>query len=363
MRAAMRKLLRTTGKRLGLGKLFWYFYGLLQESSSKDSSKNSKVDKVFGFFTDSYGNQTELYSGLRDRIKPGWQAMFHPASASVPMSPDACLAKIKSWRDNLERVDSFLRIYALSFDKKDVVEIGAHDGSTAYALAEAGAKTVLATDMAAYYITQSPNGVVTEDAIAAKNEDLARLRDAYGKSVDKLTAQRVVFLEDDICSSSLRSASADAVMSWEVLEHMTRPEEAFRQIARILKPGGFAFHEYNPFFSINGGHSLCTLDFLWGHARLQDTDFERYLEKLRPAEEAVSISFYRNNLNRMTLCELEHYAKQAGLSLLCLLPFCSKKDLAQVRYETLSQCKHIYPSVGLLDLISQTVWVILKKNK
>jgi SAM-dependent methyltransferase len=154
----------------------------------------------------------------------------------------------------------------------------------------------------------------------------------------------------------------EAVMSWEVLEHLTRPEDAFRQIARILKPGSFAFHEYNPFFSMNGGHSLCTLDFLWGHARLQAADFEKYLEEIRPSEKSVALSFYRNNLNRMTLSELEHYVQQSGLSLLSLLPQWMKNHLTLVRSESLSQCNRVYPSAELIDLISPTVWVLLRKK-
>jgi SAM-dependent methyltransferase len=205
--------------------------------------------------------------------------------------------------------------------------------------------------------------VVCEDAIAATNVDLSCLRDAYSSNLDKQTARKVSFLEDDICSSSLRSESADVVMSWEVLEHVTRPEDAFRQIARILKPGGFAFHEYNPFFSMNGGHSLCTLDFPWGHARLNAADFERYLDEIRPGEKSVSLSFYRNNLNRMTLSELKLYVQKAGLTLLSLLPWCSREHLAAVSSENLSQCKRVYPSVELMDLISPTVWILLRKDE
>ena len=60
----------------------------------------------------------------------------------------------------------------------------------------------------------------------------------------------------------------------------------------------------NPFFSFNGGHSLCTLDFMWGHVRLSETEFERYLIQFRPKENKVAMKFYRNNLNRMTLKKL-----------------------------------------------------------
>lgn len=362
MKTTIRKLLKTAGKRLGLDKLIWCVYELLQEPTPAVLPLGNEEDEVIGFFTDSFGDQIELIAGLRDRLKPGWQMMLRPPKASVPLSPKACLANIEAWRERLDRVDGFLRTSSLSFAEKEVLEIGASDGATAYALAEAGAKNVVATDLAAYYITQSPNGVVCEDAIGVTNADLAGLRDAYRISVDEQTAQRVSFREDDVCSSSLRSESADAVMSWEVLEHLTRPEDAFRQIARILRPGGFAFHEYNPFFSMNGGHSLCTLDFLWGHARLHGADFERYLEETRPSEKAVALSFYQNNLNRMTLSGLRHYAQQSGLTLVSLLPWCSEDHLALASSESLSQCSRVYPSAELVDLISPTVWVLLRKN-
>lgn len=359
MNETARRLLMSAGKRIGLDKLFWSIYELL---GKKSLSLNIEAYKEFGFFTDSYGNRIPLLSGLRDRIKPGWQAMFRPASSSSPVSPNACLSKIRSWRNILDRVDSYLRIFDLSFSEKEVIEIGAYDGATAYALAEAGANSVLATDMASYYITQSVNGVVSADAIAAKNTDLATLRDSYNKSLDKQTAHRVSFLEDDICSSSLPSASADVVMSWEVLEHLTRPNDAFCEISRILKPGGFAFHDYNPFFSLNGGHSLCTLDFLWGHSRLSAADFERYLKEIRPDEASVSLSFYKNNLNRMSIIELKQNVEQAGLSLLSVFPFISRMQQQHVSHDVFSQCKRVYPSVELIDLISPTIWVLIQKN-
>ena len=50
--------------------------------------------------------------------------------------------------------------------------------------------------------------------------------------------------------SSVASESMDVIVSWEVLEHITSPNDAFKEMARILKKGGFAFHEYNPFFSV-----------------------------------------------------------------------------------------------------------------
>ena len=356
MRNTVRKFLKTAGKRVGFKKLYWHIYGLLQEPDVTQL-------KVFDIFTDSHGNHIELLSGLRDSLKPDWQSMLCPVQSLIAVPSRGSLVRnMEKWRNKLNRVENFFGAISSSFVGKDILEIGAYDGGTAYALASLGANRVLATDMAAYYITQTPGGEVSEEAIAAKNRDLSRLRDTYAKVVSEQVASRVSFQEDDICASSVPYQSMDVVVSWEVLEHLTQPQDAFREIARILKPGGLAFHEYNPFFSLNGGHSLCTLDFPWGHARLDDRDFERYLAKIRPNERAIALSFYQNNLNRMTLLQLTRYMEQAGLTPQIILPWPSKDHLSLVTSEALIQCKHVHPTARLTDLISPIVWVLFTKN-
>ena len=44
---------------------------------------------------------------------------------------------------------------------------------------------------------------------------------------------------------------------------------------------GIVFNKYNPFFCQGGGHSLCSLDFPWGHVRLTPIEFDRYMEEYR----------------------------------------------------------------------------------
>ena len=175
-------------------------------------------------------------------------------------------------------------------------------------------------------------------------------------------AARVSFVEDNICNSSVESESLDVIVSWEVLEHITEPNDAFKEMARILKKGGFAFHEYNPFFSVDGGHSLCTLDFPWGHSRLNDEDFEKYLDEFRPDEKEVSQSFFRNNLNRMTMSQLTDCIEQNGLRPLSIIPWYSEEDQASLSIEMLNQCKKIHPTAELVDLVAPIVWVLCEKK-
>src|SRR4029079_979735 len=130
-----------------------------------------------------------------------------------------------------------------------------------------------------------------QTALAALRE---RARSAAGTGTGDVT-----FIEDDITTSALEAASFDVIVSFEVLEHAARPAATFAAIHRLLKPGGVGYHDYNPFFSLIGGHSLCTLDFAWGHARLDHDDFERYLREVRPDAVAQTLRFYDESLNRM----------------------------------------------------------------
>ena len=356
MNVSTRRQLRVFAKRLKIDKLFWYTYGLLQ-----DSQEHAGPDRVMGVFVDSLGEHIQLIEGHRDSVVPGWRGMVQPPRTSALPSPESASAKVKANRDRLARYGKILDTWSCSIAGRDVLEVGAHDGATAYALAEAGAKSVVATDVAAYYITQSRDGVVREDTLAAKSEELMRLRDAHRAVVRADVANRVEFVEDDICVSVLPSESADLVITFEVLEHILRPEDGFRQMARVLRPGGFAFHEYNPFFSLNGGHSLCTLDFPWGHARLDAADMERYLQERRPGEKAVALSFYRNNLSRMTLAQLRSHVHDSGLTIAGVVPWCSEVHLGLLSSTALAQCRRLYEDVEITDLISPTVWILLRK--
>ena len=130
---------------------------------------------------------------------------------------------------------------------------------------------------------------------------------------------------------------------------------------RILKPNGIIFHQYNPFFSLNGGHSLCTLDFLWGHCRLNENDFHRYIHEFRENEYQLASSFYLNSLNRLTISDLEKASKKNGLEILALVPFVKKAHLSVYQNNFYQQIRQHYPAVKQIDLISPVVWVLQRK--
>ncbi len=132
-------------------------------------------------------------------------------------------------------------------------------------------------------------------------------------------------------------------------------------MAGLLKPGGVMYHDYNPFFSAKGGHSLCTLDFPWGHARIDADDFERYLAELRPGEQEQALRFYRESLNRMSLADLRGAIAAAGLELVTLVPWTERGLVARLSPEVASEVQRTYPTAGVEDLLATFVSVIARR--
>lgn len=357
MKKKIFNLLVAIGNILGVNKLVIKLY----KSAFDKTIALSQKDRIFGEFTDSFNQTHKLHTEIRDLIKPGWQAMFDVPKSQKTPPKDKIVKKLNEWQNRLITIENYLAAYDLTIKGKNVMEIGAYDGATAYALAKFGANKVIGSDIATYYIIQTPGVEITVEDVQLQNKKLAELRNIFAKEVNSEIANNVSFQEDNICNSSIPSESLDVILSWEVLEHITKPENAFKEMARILKPGGIAFHEYNPFFSIYGGHSLCTLDFFWGHARLNNDDFERYVTEIRPNEKEVALSFYNDALNRMTLAQLEQYITNAGLKIVNVMPMIDREHLTHLDSSTIKQIQNLYPSLTLHDLIAPFVWVLFQK--
>ncbi|MBU1158550.1 MAG: class I SAM-dependent methyltransferase [Candidatus Thermoplasmatota archaeon] len=184
---------------------------------------------------------------------------------------------------------------------KDVLEVGCHDGRNSYAVATLGAKHVDAIDIPVYGVLQGMGGEPDTQSLDKQTRRLSDLRTACAKSFrDGAVADRVDFFDLDVGDLD-RENAYDLIVSWETLEHITDPRKAMANMFRALRPGGMSFHDYNSFYSLEGGHSLCTLDFPYGHARLSAGDFERYVREYRPQGLDVSMNFYNHCLNRMTI--------------------------------------------------------------
>jgi SAM-dependent methyltransferase len=239
--------------------------------------------------------------------------------------------------------------------------VGCHNGMKTFLLCREGCSNVTGSDVSFYYEKQLEANEKKEvdnylDKLRGSVKNIFKEKDR--QAIDN----KVKFIEDDISNSNIKENSFDVIASWETLEHIIDVDSALNNMSRILKKNGIAFHEYNPFFSFNGGHSLCTLDFPWGHCRLNENDFQRYLKEFRSNEIQLAESFYKNSLNRLTMKDLENSAQKAGLKVLTIIPFVKKAHLSIFNNHCFEEAKEHFVSLTPMDLISPVVWVILKKN-
>jgi SAM-dependent methyltransferase len=219
---------------------------------------------------------------------------------------------------------------------------------------------VIGSDLARYYLHQRPGEVPSTEDIERQQAILAELRER-ARILAGIEPGRVRFVEDDITASTLEPETFDVIVSFEVLEHLLDPPAGFAAMARLLKPGGVMYHDYNPFFSSNGGHSLVTLDFPWGHARLDDGDVERYVREIRPAEVEQALRFYRESLNRMTRADLVAALDGTGFETMAILPWTQRSLIPQLTPDIVREVQRIYPTVRPEELLQTFVGVVARK--
>jgi SAM-dependent methyltransferase len=310
-----------------------------------------------GEFTDSKGNSFQLLDGLRSKIRPGWEGMLKDRKFEV--SEQQVLKAIDNGRIAVEKVLPLIESAGKKIKSSKVLDVGCHAGGSSFALASKGTEMVTGTEFSGYKVASVDMNDQSLQSLESVNDELKRMREMLAAKTGM--KGKVSFVDDDICHSRLEHDSFDIICSWEVLEHLHDTNKAFRQMHALLKKGGIMVHEYNPFFCLNGGHSLCTLDFLWGHVRLSEPDFERYLDEIRPNEKEKALSFYKKGLNRMTQHQLKIELEAAGFQDISILPFTKEQHLRMIDQDTLTQSRDNYPDLSLIDLCAPRVIVIANK--
>lgn len=290
-----------------------------------DLRELKRLDK----FQASSGVKYQRYAGFRDAVVPRWRKMFKSVS-SVPRN------KTEKARKVVKRVQQLVEQHGGCV--RDVLEIGCSGGAYTFALAELGARRIDALD------TKLPS---------------AKLLHHVGQRYEG-TECEINFYDADIAGWKKKDAY-DLVITRQTMEHIIEWEKAVEVMYDALRSGGLCYHEYQPFFGWKGGHSLCTLDFPYGHVLLSASDFERYIKTYRPKEYKRAMDYYYNGLNRMTWTDLRHCVDKVGFETL-ILSRKPKNGGLFFTHAMLTECKANYPTLTMEDLVANTVQVLLRKS-
>jgi len=261
---------------------------------------------------------------------------------------------IHSMKKKLQRITvvmhKLVRDAGLDIGKARCLEIGAGAGFLSIALSAVGAGNA------------SGGEVISSDVAFPKYPTVAlqpAMRTAFGNP-------KVRFMEAvDAASLPFEDGSIDLVHSTSVLEHLPDLRSAFREIHRVLRPGGLVFHRYDPWFHPGGGHSLCSLDIPWGHVWLTREGFKTYLSRNRMYEYEFALHEYDFGFHspRFSLAFLEKLSIQSGFRILDWTEsnnrFSGHAPL--IDEKLLEACLTRHPDISVRDLLTDSVSFLLQK--
>jgi cyclopropane fatty-acyl-phospholipid synthase-like methyltransferase len=301
-----------------------------------------------------------LDENIRNNVKAGWQEMLNPAKSRV-LKPNPYI-----FVPSITAAENLLATYDQNLIFKNILEVGCNEGARCYLMAKYQDTYVHGIDVDQYTADQSP------DLNAWNPKDMEFVHNNFNSMREHIAGyfplsvkNKVTFETCDI-ADFVPEGKYDLIISWDTIEHIINLPKAFHVMASCLHREGILYHEYNPFFSVNGGHSLCTLDFLYGHCRLTKEDFERYVKEIRQEEEKIDLNFYNKCLNRASMADVRKYAEEAGFEIIHFSGFSNFRLNTPVwgnkLNEILPEVQSIYPSVTMEDLLYDSMQLIMRKK-
>ena len=268
------------------------------------------------------------------------------------LTPDEVAHICKKYRMAAKAILSRLAPHGFGVVNSRVLEIGCGRGYMTYALGALGLREAIGLDI----------DLQTYYSVAERAQVCQCF---FGQSGNP--GNRVCLQEGDAQALEYPDSTFDLVHSSSVLEHITDPRAAFREMHRVLKPGGFAYHAVDPWFSPQGGHSMCILDFPWGHVRLSTQQFEDYVARYRPHEFKYALDFYHQGFQspRLTISQMESLAVESGFE---ILSWHESRSTYEYHYsfldpKVLAECKQHFPDATVRDLMNCSYSMLLRKRR
>jgi SAM-dependent methyltransferase len=118
--------------------------------------------------------------------------------------------------------------------------------------------------------------------------------DFFAHTTDWAAHPQTRFARMDVRHLGFADRSFDLIASTALLEHVDGVEELVREMARVLRPGGVAFHNFGPLYqTYAGAHYLGAYE----HLTMSDEAFDRYLtERNIPLEREEALHWLRNGM-------------------------------------------------------------------
>lgn len=155
----------------------------------------------------------------------------------------------------------------------------------------------------------------------------------------------------------------DLIYSTSVLEHLMDIDGSLLEMNNLLKNNGIIFHNYNPYFCVNGGHALGIGDFPFMHLQLSHEEYISYLKKNRPFESEMAISWVNENMNKKISQKImKEKLSKAGFEILYFSSFNYNRHNFDITPEIYSNIKRNYNFLTIDDLLGLSVTVIAKKK-
>ena len=305
----------------------------------------------------SNGVSLPIVQGFREQVKSNWRNAYKDFDNS---NDEMSMDKINNLKNDIRNGTQILAKCGIPIQGKKIMDVGCYLGLQCFGAMELGAGEAVGIDIPEYYVNQSTNNESVDASKVLENK-----RDKIRKLHPHLDQSKISFKDVSVFEMDYKN-EFDIIFSWETFEHIMNPKEALARIYKALKPGGIVFSQYNPFFCISGGHSMCTLDFPFAHTLLTDEDFKKYVETIVPENappkySELSYNFFTKNLNRMTQNDLTKYINDVGFE---LVNFMSMPDLSLLNViddSTLDSAKTIHPTLTLNELLCSSVYFIGRK--
>ena len=297
--------------------------------------------------------------GRRLRVVPGFRAeVLGAVSQYTPRADWTRLQYRAAARKRVGRGEHVVRCLeaaGASLRGARVLEVGTGSGLDTVRLALEGVESAVGIDREPGLMAGGERARLTRRLARSTLAELGLGRDidaALARLPVKLMAMRAQRLEfpDD---------SFDIVWSRTALEHLQPLAPALEEMARVLRPGGIAYHGIDPYNWVRGCHRRGLVDIPWAHARLTPAEIERFHAEDESRGRAQRLRRYLEELNHLGCADWKDALGRGGPEVVDwrVRRFPWVRDLLRRHPEVM---RSLRPGVSVADLTACHIEVVLR---